>query len=130
MDIWQASVSATHLFLTDEDIKAIRPEVIMGLKLTNTLCIIKDKQKLVGFAGIDKRKLEMLFIHPDYFGLGIGYKLLTYVVDNFSVKYVDVNEQNPKALAFYQRQGFLIVERSPQDEMGRNFPILHLVKRS
>lgn len=71
----------------------------------------------------------MLFIHPNYFGKGFGYKLISYAIDNFKVIAVDVNEQNPKALAFYQRQGFFTASRSPLDDAGRNFPILHLIKR-
>ena len=39
---------------------------------------------------------------------------------------VDVNEQNPQALAFYLQCGFVQVGRSPLDPAGRPFPILHL----
>lgn len=83
----------------------------------------------MGFAGIANCKLEMLFIHPDYFGKGFGHKLCSYAIDKFNVNAVDVNEQNPQALSFYKRQGFSIYSRSSHDDAGRNFPILHLVKR-
>ena len=39
---------------------------------------------------------------------------------------VDVNEQNPLALGFYESKGFHIVGRDDRDEAGRPFPILHL----
>lgn len=128
--IWEKSVKATHLFLTDEDIKSIRPEVITGLNAIPVLCISSYQDKVIGFAGIAENKLEMLFISPAYLGRGFGYELLTYAQKNFALTYVDVNEQNPKALAFYERQGFSIYKRSPKDDAGRDFPILHLIKRS
>jgi putative acetyltransferase len=39
---------------------------------------------------------------------------------------VDVNEQNGAALGFYEALGFEVVDRSPVDEDGRPFPLLHL----
>ncbi|ENH9207696.1 GNAT family N-acetyltransferase, partial [Vibrio vulnificus] len=39
---------------------------------------------------------------------------------------VDVNEQNPQAVGFYEHMGFKVVSRSPLDDMGKPFPILHM----
>jgi ribosomal protein S18 acetylase RimI-like enzyme len=39
---------------------------------------------------------------------------------------VDVNEQNPAARGFYEALGFVVVGRSPLDEGGRPFPVLHM----
>jgi putative acetyltransferase len=39
---------------------------------------------------------------------------------------VDVNEQNAAARGFYAALGFDVVARSPLDETGRPYPILHM----
>jgi capsular polysaccharide biosynthesis protein len=39
---------------------------------------------------------------------------------------VDVNEQNPEAVRFYEANGFHVIRRSPVDDGGRPFPLLHL----
>jgi putative acetyltransferase len=39
---------------------------------------------------------------------------------------VDVNEQNPAAVGFYEAVGFVVVGRSPLDDAGRPFPLLHM----
>ena len=39
---------------------------------------------------------------------------------------VDVNEQNPAAVGFYEAVGFAVVGRSPLDDAGRPFPLLHM----
>lgn len=39
---------------------------------------------------------------------------------------VDVNEQNTQAVGFYARAGFTVTGRSPVDDEGRPYPLLHL----
>lgn len=41
---------------------------------------------------------------------------------------VDVNEQNPAVLHFYEALGFRVQGRSPVDGAGRPFPLLHLAE--
>ena len=119
--IWQKSVETTHLFLS--------PQVVIGLKQIPILLVsFTDDDKPIGFAGIADDKLEMLFLSPDYFQQGIGYKMISTAIQDYQIKYVDVNEQNPKALKFYLRQNFTIFKRSPVDSDNRPFPILHLKK--
>lgn len=127
--IWQKSVEATHLFLSPQDIKDILPQVVIGLKQIPILLVsFTDDDEPIGFAGIADNKLEMLFLSPDYFQQGIGYKMISTAIQDYQINYVDVNEQNPKALKFYLRQGFTIFKRSPLDSDNRPFPILHLKK--
>jgi putative acetyltransferase len=38
---------------------------------------------------------------------------------------VDVNEQNPQAIGFYEHIGFKKVARSPLDEQGKPYPLFH-----
>lgn len=127
--IWQKSVEATHLFLSPQDIKDILPKVVIGLKQIPILLVsFTDDDEPIGFAGIADDKLEMLFLSPDYFQQGIGYKMISTAIQDYQIKYVDVNKQNPKALKFYLRQGFTIFKHSPVDSDNRPFPILHLKK--
>ena len=127
--IWQKSVEATHLFLSPQDIKDILPQVVIGLKQIPILLVsFTDDDEPIGFAGIADDKLEMLFLSPDYFQQGIGYKMISTAIQDYQIKYVDVNEQNPHALKFYQRQGFVIFNRSDLDSANRPFPILYLKK--
>jgi putative acetyltransferase len=60
----------------------------------------------------------MLFLNPDYIGKGLGRQLIDFAFSNFDIRYVDVNEQNPKATEFYQKIGFEIFDRSEKDDLG------------
>ena len=126
LDTWESSVRATHDFLTEKDIESLIPLVEIGLKEVENIVCIKDNEIIKGFIGIDKDKIEMLFIEDKYRGNGIGKKLIKYAIDKYNVKYVDVNEQNKKAVGFYIHLGFKVFDRSEIDGQGNPFPILHM----
>lgn len=125
--IWESSVRKTHTFLTEADIEVIKPDVKNGLiAIKHLYGVIDDVGVIQGFMGVENKKIEMLFIHADSIGHRLGKQLLKFALVNLAVTHVDVNEQNQKALGFYQHMGFMQINRSEQDEQGRPFPILHL----
>ncbi len=42
---------------------------------------------------------------------------------------LDVNEQNPHAVAFYTSKGFDVIGRSETDAAGYPYPLLHMRKQ-
>lgn len=124
--IWDSSVRSTHDFLSEGDIRSIRPEVAEGLQEIPELYCYFEAEEPLGFIGIADSKIEMLFVDAKAQGAGIGKKMIEYVRDNSSIHLVDVNGQNPQALAFYEHLGFKVIGRSALDDAGRAFPILHL----
>lgn len=123
--LWEASVRATHHFLTEDDIQKLIPFVKTGLSGVEILAVTYDNHKPVAFMGIDADKIEMLFVSPDRFGKGIGKKLAELGIAQYEVRYVDVNEQNPQAAGFYRHIGE-VFERTESDEQGNPFPILKM----
>lgn len=128
--LWEASVRATHHFLTEEDIQTLTPFVKMGLSDIETFIVVYDHHEPVAFMGIDAAKIEMLFVLPAYSGKGIGKELTTLAITQYDALYVDVNEQNPQAVGFYRHIGFEVFERTELDGQGNPFPILKMKLRS
>lgn len=125
--VWRASVEATHDFLGEQDVERIAqyvPEAIRAIRILVTAR--DDNGRVLGFAGVDDGKLEMLFIGPAYRGKGVGATLLDLTVRELGVTDVDVNEQNSQARSFYEHEGFGVIGRSETDEQGEPFPILHM----
>lgn len=127
LDIWENSVKATHLFLSNKDIQNIKNYVPQALKEVQHLIIIENENNIpIGFMGIENNKLEMLFIKNNERGKGIGKQLLTYGIENYNVNELTVNEQNPNAKGFYEHLGFKVYKRTELDEQGNHFPILYM----
>ncbi len=77
MSVWEDTVRATHLFLSDAEVKSIKEYVPHALKNVEHL-IVSESKKSVAFMGTQKGRLEMLFISPNERGIGIGKQLLQY----------------------------------------------------
>lgn len=124
--VWEASVRATHDFLEEEDILFYKPLVLNEyLKAVGLYCI-KNDDAIAGFIGLSESSIEMLFIHPDFRGSGIGKALLQFAINDLKINKVDVNEQNDQAVGFYLKLGFHVISRSELDGMGKPYPILHM----
>jgi putative acetyltransferase len=129
LELWERSVRATHHFLKDKDIVALRPLVAEELAghAVDWWVLISSAEALVGFMGFASDTIEALFIDPDYRQQGGGKALVAHAQSLAAgALAVDVNEQNEGALQFYQGLGFSVVGRSPTDAGGRPFPILHM----
>ena len=127
VDVWEASVRATHDFLKEEDILHFKPLIFNTyLDAVDLRCIRNEKEEIIGFSGVADGNLEMLFIHPAVRGYGIGKVLLEYSIKEQKVTKVDVNEYNKQAVGFYERFGFRTYERSELDSSGKPYPTLHM----
>ena len=111
--VWEGSVRATHLFLSDNEIKSIKEYVPQALNGIDHLVIAEDDAgRPVAFMGIADGTLEMLFISPQERGKGLGKRLIQYGIKNYSVQQLAVNEQNPQAKGFYEHMGFQVYKLS------------------
>ncbi len=127
IELWEASVRATHDFLNEEDIAFLRPLILEKYFDAVDLCrAVSDNGELLGFIGSSGDNIEMLFIAPRHRGRGVGALLAGYAIRERDACKVDVNEQNPQAIGFYKHLGFRTVGRSPTDGQGKPFPLLHM----
>ena len=126
VSVWERSVRATHAFLSEAEIAAIKPFVPQAIEGIETLVVAEKDADLVGFMGIEAGRLEMLFLDPAVRGQGLGRKLLTYGIEGLGVTELTVNEQNPGAVGFYEHMGFSTYRRTDLDEEGRPYPLLYM----
>ena len=121
LKIWESSVRETHLFLYDNEIKRIADYVPLALNNINHLVIVE-----VAFMGIEKERLEMLFVAPHEIKKGLGKSLIQFGIKNYQLKELTVNEQNPQAKGFYEHLGFHVYKRTETDEQGNPYPLLYM----
>ena len=130
LEVWRRSVDATHDFLTSEDRKAIDRIVADDyLPSAELMVAVNASDVPVAFLGGSRREIESLFVDPAVHGQGVGRLLVQHFASLAEGELrVDVNEQNAGARAFYERLGFRVDGRSPDDGDGRPYPLLHMVR--
>ena len=127
LQVWEASVRATHHFLSDAEVKQIREYVPQALTGVAHLFVAENETGVpVAFMGTEKDRLEMLFLSPSERGKGLGRRLLEYGIREQGVRQVTVNEQNPQAVGFYAHMGFVTWQRTDHDEEGNPYPLLYM----
>ena len=130
LEVWEKSVRASHHFLNIQQIDQIKILITQHDYFSHVqLFHIELNQQIIAFTGLAYEKIEMLFVDPQYFGQGLGTKLIQHAF-SLGVNAVDVNQRNPQALGFYQKHGFQQIARSELDAEGRPFPILHLKRKN
>ena len=126
IEVWECSVRATHHFLPEENIAELKPLILQHyFDAVELRCVIQNG-KIAGFIGVADSNIEMLFVNPTYFGQGMGRQLIKYSIEHMNASKVDVNEQNPQAIAFYEKVGFKKTGRSELDGQGNPFPLVHM----
>lgn len=127
IQVWERSVRATHNFLPDAYISTLKGLLLVQYLDSATLFCTRDAtRRITAFAGVNGRRLDMLFVDSDHRGQGLGKQLLGHAIAHFQINELDVNEQNPQALGFYLKQGFKVVSRSEVDGLGQPYPMLRM----
>lgn len=84
--VWEESVIATHLFLSNSEIENIKKYIPQKLNSVANLIIVKnDKNFPIGFMGIEDGYVEMLFITPEERGKGLGKSLIQRGMVNYNI---------------------------------------------
>lgn len=126
MEIWESAVKATHHFLAEEDFIYFKKVIPQDYLPDLEVYLIMENGIAEGFAAVAEGHLEMLFIHNDVRGKGLGRTLYKFMKDTTGLTKVDVNEQNPQAIGFYEKMGFRQTGRSEKDGSGKDYPIIHM----
>jgi ribosomal protein S18 acetylase RimI-like enzyme len=78
-----------------------------------------DGDAVVGFSSIDGTYVSFLYINPDYYGQGIGRKLLQIAVEAIGPgAWTIVLHNNKPAIGLYESEGFKEVHRFDSDNAG------------
>jgi putative acetyltransferase len=129
VEIWRDAVDATHGFLTAQDRAEIDAVVAEQFLPNAELWLATDEEDYpIGFLVMDGNKIDALFVDPAFHGQGYGTRLLDHALALAPEATVDASEQASNALPFYLGRGFRIVGRSPTDEQGRPYPLIHLAR--
>lgn len=111
------------------------PALERGLNVSGSQFLLAEVDGKIAATAYARRgeggvvKLDRLYVAPDQQGLGLGFKLLSAVIDaypNATYLELEVEPRNAGARAFYERQGFAVTGHG-QDCGGQGDGIEHLI---
>lgn len=77
---------------------------------------VYDDGVVKGFIQIEKEEVRKLFVEPALQGKSIGAALLEYAIAEKNVSFLWALEKNTKAITFYKRHGFNIINDKKYEE--------------
>lgn len=85
------------------------------LILENTYVFDED-DIIKGVLRMNGTEIEKLFVEPAFQSQQIGTKLLRFAVEQLGADRLWVLEKNPRAIRFYERNGFRLTEQNKLEE--------------
>ena len=125
--IWRRSVDATHDFLSKEYRAELEDLVSAFLPEAPLWVAVTEKDEPVAFMLLTGEHMDALFVDPTVRGCGVGKLLIEHALTLAPKLTTNVNEQNEQAVGFYEKMGFKVTGRSETDDLGKPYPLLHLV---
>jgi len=147
-EVWAATYSGEEYGISREEILGRSFEdkersermhkTLSGKRDEVNIWIAEDGDELVGICSAEKHKemnhLGALYVHPNYQQMGIGQKLVEAAygwLGRGNDIDLEVAVYNTKAIAFYERDGFVL--SGPSDGCayvkGKKIPLLRMIKK-
>ena len=76
------------------------------------------KNEIEGFVGLDQEYIAGIFVRKEARSGGIGKALLDFVKEKKQELTLNVYRKNERAVRFYEREGFHIIERTTDESTG------------
>lgn len=112
IDIWYEGNVETHTDV-DQSYWLDNKDMVKEAMSNANIYVSMDGDKIAGFIGIaEGYYIAGVFVRNHYQGKGVGKSLLDFVKDKYDELALDVYKTNERALAFYKREGFVVVEES------------------
>lgn len=116
-DIWLDTNIKAHYFIPAQYWKS-NLELVKELLLQATVYVYEDNQKIQGFIGLNGEYIEGIFVSAEMQSHGIGRLLLDYIKNRKTKLFLNVYQQNTRAISFYKREGFEIKSYSLDKATG------------
>ncbi len=114
MEIWLASNLDAHSFVKS-DYWISNAESVREQLLEAEIYIFEQKNKILGFVGMQENYLAGIFVDKAFRSRGIGKHLIDCVKNNHINISLNVYKDNSSAVKFYMREGFTIISEQRDD---------------
>jgi putative acetyltransferase len=124
--IWLEACRVGHPFLGETVLKA-QLITVRDVYFPQAKNWVAEDVAVIGFIGMLGSHIGGLFVNPNAHQRGVGRRLVQHAAERLGNLSVEVYEQNQRAVAFYQKCGFVLIGRKERDDEGRPFALLQMV---
>jgi putative acetyltransferase len=124
LGVWERANRIGHPFFDEAELAARRHRLIEIYLPMSETWVAWDAGRIVGGIGLENAFVGGLFVEPTHHGRGIGRRLLAHATALEGPLTLHVYIANTGARAFYDRCGFLPLERRERDDDGRPWPVV------
>ena len=115
LDIWLQTNLEVHSFISPhywqnnvDYMKQVLPQA--------EVFVYEDKNKIMGFVGLEKDYIAGIFVSKEFRSQGIGKQILDFIKSTHPTLSLSVYAKNQKAIRFYQRESFRIIDEGMDKE--------------
>lgn len=117
MEIWLESTIKAHRFIEKEYWQSNYNTVKDVYIPVAETYVYEENDVIKGFISIiDKEFIGALFVDNDYQGLGVGSKLINFVLNKYDTLSLAVYKENFKSVRFYKKMGFEILSEEINED--------------
>lgn len=116
-DIWLSNNITAHFFIPDSYWKQNLLDVKKAM-LEAEVYIFQEEEKILGFIGLEQENIAGIFVRAENQSQGIGKQLLDFCKQKRIKLILNVYQKNPRAIQFYQREGFEIIQEGIDEQTG------------
>lgn len=117
MDIWLTSNREAHAFVPaaywQQNFASVKEAILKA-----EVYVAEESGQVAGFLGLVGNYIAGLFVKQQARDRGIGADLLKHVQSLQDTLELDVYQENPRAVAFYQNHGFQAVQKDIDPDTG------------
>jgi len=111
MLLWLRSTLAAHPFIAESywyESAAMVRETFLPQAITWVSC--GDDGEIIGFISVlNQQFIGALFVKESVYGQGVAQELMQQAKAHFPLLLLEVYQQNHRAVAFYRKEAFLVV---------------------
>lgn len=120
MEIWLAASREAHSFIPITYWEATAPLVEQEILPRAQTTVFEAQGEVIGFLSlIEGDHIGALFVAPEHQGQGVGSALMEQCKAGKELLTLAVYRKNQRAVAFYQRQGFALLQEHIDEATGQ-----------
>lgn len=118
VELWYEASIIAHDFIEASYWQA-KKEDMEHVYIPNSETYLYEKEKqLLGFVSLVDNYIAAIFVAPSAQGKGIGKELMQFIKQQRSTLELGVYAKNTDSIAFYKKQGFVVVEEKLDESTG------------